>query len=636
MEKKNWREKLNNAISKNSYFKVKGANGNFGLINHEGELIYDFIFTRIDMFCNGYSIVRLSDGDYGILNSKGAFFMFIKPYTEIQSLNEGFAVVHRFYGYDKQLYGYIDHYRSEKIPLIYHGAKEFSNGMAAVCNEKFLWGFIDNKGVQKVPFRYYNADSFAEGLSLVTKKIGETSHRYPIRKFGFINLLGEETIPLIYDAGSSFSEGLAIVGKNINGELFYGYINSSNEVVIPFKYVDAKPFSNGLAAVRIDYSDKYFLINNCGEQMTDPFELYHLYEFINDVAKIKIGNHHNEKFGLINKNGKLIIEPIYQRIEIVEDIILVSFEKNYHKYKFLADKNGDKLSNDYNEIFSFVEDIAPVSNYNIIDKYNLDFENPKYGFIDKKGNEISSCFFDKIIEFRDGFAGVMKDNKWWFINKKGETVSEKYDDICLFNTKGNVLSGSLYLKMIKKANTNFPVSLRFFYNNFALVINNNKYGLINSEGKLIISCIYDELKPNSTNMLICKLNGKYGLLRKDGFIISNPVYNYSFGFFDGLAACDLNGNWGFINEYGEIIIPFEYFNVGNFKNGLARVKINNLWGFINKKNEMIIKPQFVNAEDFELDNDGNIYAVVMKWDGRNPKNNSYLINSSGKIIENIN
>lgn len=74
--------------------------------------------------------------------------------------------------------------------------------------------------------------------------------------------------------------------------------------------------------------------------------------------------------------------------------------------KQIADITIDKVSrelaeatNSYDELYSFHEGLAKVC------------KNDKYGFIDKLGNEIIPCIYDKAKDFELGVSIVVKDKK---------------------------------------------------------------------------------------------------------------------------------------------------------------------------------------------------------------------------------
>ena len=133
--------------------------------------------------------------------------------------------------------------------------------------------------------------------------------------------------------------------------------------------------------------------------------------------------------------------------------------------------------------------------------------------------------FDRVGDFSEGFAAVKKDDKWGYINTKGEQIIEcKFDDFDDFNE------------------------------GFAAVKKDGKWEYINSKGEQIVECKFDD----------------------------------AWGFNEGLARVQKDGKWGYINTKGEQIIECKFDYADDFKEGFARVKKDGKWGYINTKGFFVI------------------------------------------------
>lgn len=132
---------------------------------------------------------------------------------------------------------------------------------------------------------------------------------------------------------------------------------------------------------------------------------------------------------------------------------------------------------------------------------------------------------------------------------------------------------------------------------FAKIQNENgKFGIINQTGKIIIPCVWTEIKSV---------------------------------FFDEGLACvkDDSGHWGYIDKTGILIIPCIWKDAKVFHEGLAAVvNDNGKWGFIDKSGEIVIPCNWENAEDFH-----NGKSIVTDNNGK-----TYPINKTGIILNNDN
>lgn len=255
----------------------------------------------------------------------------------------------------------------------------------------------------------------------------------------------------------------------------------------------------------------------------------------------------NEKYGVINTNGNIIIEAKYDDIKIPnpEKAVFICYEND--KTKVLNEKGE--------EIFTQYEDIQPLRLKNVIsdlmyEKTTLKYsKNGKYGIIDIEGKKITNPIYEDIdtLQFKEGELLVKKDGKYGVINIEGATlVKAQYDGI---------ESDRYYEEETGYKKSGYIVS--------KTTDEGYRYGYVNIEGKQIIENKYNDLYRvtdiNSKNVyIICAENGQYGLMKDGKQIINNEyqslVYNESN---DTITA--LKGKkYGVFSIEGKQIVPFEY------------------------------------------------------------------------------
>ena len=82
----------------------------------------------------------------------------------------------------------------------------------------------------------------------------------------------------------------------------------------------------------------------------------------------------------------------------------------------------EKLIGSYDQVGYFYSGIAKVR------------LNNKFGFINEKGEEITEIKYERADEFSAGYAGVSLGGKWGFINAKGEEICKMiYDQVVWFD-----------------------------------------------------------------------------------------------------------------------------------------------------------------------------------------------------------
>lgn len=112
------------------------------------------------------------DDKYGIIDGQGRVIVPLE-YDEISAFyQDGMVRVQKNGGkWSNRKYGYINLDGELVIPLQYRWAKDFSEGLAAVENDKGLVGYIDKQGNLAIPFRYIDGQPFKNGRAVVRANI---------------------------------------------------------------------------------------------------------------------------------------------------------------------------------------------------------------------------------------------------------------------------------------------------------------------------------------------------------------------------------------------------------------------------------------------------------------------------------
>ena len=230
---------------------VKGKNGKWGLMNSEGKMISQFIYSYI--------------GNYNSSHEGN------EPVSLKDQFHEGLVPVFN------QKSGAIDTTGKVIIPLIYDECGQFENGTALVfLNEKC--GLIDKTGKVLIPIKYGGY------LTRITDNLWIATNA--LSKFGLVTRSGKELLPTIYNMiefGSNF--GIITLNKK------KGYFNSDGEITVPCKYDDARFFREGIAPVMLN--DKWGYID-IGGKVVIPL-VYDFYDSKGDFIK-------NGKARLVNNN----------------------------------------------------------------------------------------------------------------------------------------------------------------------------------------------------------------------------------------------------------------------------------------------------------------------------------------------
>lgn len=241
---------------------------------------------------------------------------------------------------ENSLWGYKDQQGQVKITPQFQYASNFSSGYAIVANQgKF--GAIDSNNKLIFPFRYdflrplddsdflfgFKAKYFGEYFKGVMTK--EEKIKIPADYSSIFKERNHYTIIKIRDSVlSSTSTGDFRSSKSV-----YGVSDIFGNVIIPCEYHYINWLNDSLIDVSTGWQEiTHALFTQKGEQLT-RFEFMSFGSFLDGIAKARIGN----KFGFIYPNGKIAIPIIFDYCE--------EFNKNYaiikQQEKWGAiDKNG--------------------------------------------------------------------------------------------------------------------------------------------------------------------------------------------------------------------------------------------------------------------------------------------------------
>ena len=141
----------------------------------------------------------------------------------------------------------------------------------------------------------------------------------------------------------------------------------------------------------------------------------------------------------------------------------------------------------------------------------------KYGYINTKGEQVINLIYESAHDFKQGLGLVRQNDKAGFIDNTGKIVLPlRYDFI-----KYNPMFGSITVEK------------------------NNKHGLVDKTGAILVPPIYDDIHHVSDNIMIVKQNEKYGLINTNAQKITAIEYDQIDGGWDGDKTLIKNGDNSF-------------------------------------------------------------------------------------------
>lgn len=606
------------------YAAFMDLDGKLGLINKAGQQLQD---TSGQAMRFTY-IAQPSEGLLQVCHSSSAFSQIgVDLNTFLQSFNA--QVVKGSGTYTSELrstqapkWGYIEPGGQLVIPFEYEMATPFELGMA-INKRAGKWGGINFDNTVKIPFEY---DAIYKNNSQwqVVKKDGEADYLYyDTEGRSFLNedqakyaAMGYQLFPI----------------SNNETPAKFGYANPEGVIVIPFQYDEATYFMDELATVK-EGKTWYFINPTGGKAITiDPdligiTEVGRFKDGLCPIKKTTILNKESKiKYGYLNTEGKLAIEPQFDRAEIfqnevaVVDSIVIS-GGSVVSYKGLIDQKGNLITNyEFKRIFPF-----NGLGYAKVIHSNLD----RQGVIGKDGKPVAGQYFYQVQCFKEGIAGWDGKN-WKVFNYAGQELTLPVKDISGVNyfkdqdlfvrDKSNswyhlvieadqakiqedsfqllqpFQDGFAFARLNKQAllygrNQSWVIPERGQYLKFwsdqLLGIKTSSYeyyanlGLQNAFGRT-----FNEVDKFDQHTAIVKYHGQSGVINRNGLFVLPPSYQAISrepeGYFKAQVAGPL---YGLRAADGTEIIPAQYERISYLNKDIIQVEYGDFVGYYRSNGE---------------------------------------------------
>ncbi len=424
--------------------------------------------------------------------------------------------------------------------------------------ENNKWGVIDNKGNVVIPFTYdemVTIPNNQKGIFICTYDVENETYKTKVMNEKNEQLFSEyEQIEAIdnYDSKNNiwYEDNVLKVKSNDK----YGLINFKGEKLLDAIYDEISSLKGIKNSLIIKKDGNIGVCNNYGNVIADT-----IYKDVtalgNDYGNGYIVVTLENKCGAIGIDKSVIMEPIYEGIKYIGSSNLYSIKIENKEYLF---DNTNKVTSQLG-----YDSIESVIGENVIIK-----SNNAYGIVDKEGNKkveasyeyLEHAFSNYYIAKKAGKYGVINDNGEEVVeckyvdmmyNKSGEFIRADIDDIesvLLNNNLEEKVTGIVSEINDDKGYIRVRVGQEYKYYNFKLeekqnkdiftsntlflIKENEKYGYVNKEGKIIVECLYDDAKEqNAYGYCAVQKDGKWGSINSNGAIeqetnvdLTNNIY----------------------------------------------------------------------------------------------------------------
>ncbi|MBK9511681.1 MAG: WG repeat-containing protein [Cytophagaceae bacterium] len=613
--------------------KVELFNGRYGYINQKEKEVIPPVYISISDFNNGVIWAQSEDRKFHVLDSKNTELV---PGNLTYCYFDGLKSDNLILNSDK-LYGRFDtKKKSVIIPIEFQSIYSLKDSKEITYFRAYknqFFGVFDTDGKEIIPFKYSKLDQIY-GSDLLIAQSGEN--------FGVINLENKTLIPFQYKdlqiINNDNSKNHKFIVKKVTKS---GVVNNQNEIIIPFKYDNLSYVNLGyIATVNL----KKGLINASQEWLIDPiyedlsvsyltsdefsakmptgwgwtnFEKKTIVPFVYNQPVEGFENGYarvikNNKYGLVDRDGKEIIKPQYEYLRSFNDDGLAIFQIN-KKFGLIDKTNKIVAPPKYSDIDQLGR--FGLNKVAIIDKTD-GYGARKFGMIDSKGKEIIKPIYQTIgyVDDKGNFTAETFDNQIITFNYKGEKVESKAYEIIENLGSLKIAKSNLKYGLIDE---NEKVIIPFQYLNLSIIDyghqyfkylsfqdQSGKWGIVGYNGEVKLPAIYDGAfsLAGMGKYLITNKNGFFGVLDLN-FKEKIPfVYSYVGVLNDEFLRASKSNKTGIIDLLGNEVLPLKYDEVYDLYKGTFMIKIGEMTGFYNSKTK------FTSAIEFK-----NVYSINKGW-----------------------
>lgn len=417
--------------------------GKYGLINFEGKQITKPIYDELDSlpYKEGELLVK-QDEKYGVININGKKIVDIE-YDGISV--DGYytdANGYKYAGYivsnkteDGFRFGYINSKQKEVLSTEYNEMSRVTeiedNDNSYIISAKNGQYGVNKNEENLIKNEYQSIRYDATNKVFVVEKS---------KKYGIVDSSGKEIVPVEYNQIDI--TGIYIYAQNDQGTTVY---NSSGTQANIDSNVAILNTSNEKYKIRINSENgtKYGVINKEGKQLIE--EKYNYISYLYDnyfIASIE-----NGKLGILDDKENVKIEIKYDSLQKIQGTDLIQTTISENKTTQIFSKQMQLICEMQNATIDVQDDFIKIYN-ETEDRYiskdgkelkNIEvypenklfakMQDGKWGFVDINGNLIVDYKYDRATEFNKyGFASVKIDGKWGAINEQGqEVVAPKFE-----------------------------------------------------------------------------------------------------------------------------------------------------------------------------------------------------------------
>ncbi len=374
--------------------------------------------------------------------------------------------------------GYMDSDGTIVVKSKYLSGSDYYNGLAIVKNDNNLYCVLNGKGVFEVPCGTYTYIGLYDGKYIASKITNQGLKQAILdKKLNNITKYKYDNISYINNGIYTFKRDETVGLLNGEGKEIYSF--KVDEVDDKNISVEVSNSKSSIKYAKIKVNDSTTIINLESGKEIYKYTLNEVKVLDNNIFSIKDITKDNNTYIYIDDDEVKYKTDNYKfvRVEDYNSNIAICI-KSDSKIDYINLTNGEKInSNENNEYFyndGYVLEKTHDFNLNA-DVYNIIDYSGKVGSFTSL-EPVDGLFSNQLLMIS------VFENRYNFVNTKGKTISNK----------------------------SYEYAEKFSKNGYAVVANNEKYGILDTKANEVVSLSYNNIEQLDSSMFKT-LKNKYGL-----------------------------------------------------------------------------------------------------------------------------
>jgi hypothetical protein len=288
----------------------------------------------------------------------------------------------------------------------------------------------------------------------------------------------------------------------------------------------------------------------------------------------------DSKWGLINAEGEVVVEPIYELIGEFDRFGLAVMQKN-HFVGLLNREGKEVISAQYKELKVLDSTLVAV------------VENKDWKVMDHFGRTVVPEGYEEIEVWNQDYIAFRKNGYWGIVNQIGQLlVQAAYDEVLLEQGRYFIIRKGEYIGLVSMQGRLIldcnSTEVKSFNESLIFFRQNERWGVVSAGGQILLQPQYDLYSKLSDEFIKLRIEQQnYLFSTQAGRIIAKGHDDY-FAFSSDKVITKKGTKIGLMSATGAILLPEEYLDIQPYMDNYYRVNFQNRWGVLNPEGKMVI------------------------------------------------